>query len=275
MQNIAQAEASIGRKYAIDHRYYDWGAALPSAYEQWTVSQGRIPMVSLCACRFGDGASIPWASIASGAQDAYLTAMAKGFAALRSPAFFVFDAEPETDVGDRGTPGDYVAAFRRVVATFRAYDATNVAFVWATTAYSFLPSSHELALVESTYPGDAYVDWIASDPYNFDVNGAWNSLSYEVGPWYAWARAQHPTKPLALTEWGSKEDPADPNRKAEWLRDALAALSSTYRAVRAVVYFDERKVEHGTVNDWRIDTSATSLAAFAQIAKASWLGAAA
>jgi hypothetical protein len=39
------------------------------------------------------------------------------------------------------------------------------------------------------------------------------------------------------------------------------------------VYFDEKKVERGTVNDWRIDTSAPSLAAFAQISKASWFDA--
>jgi hypothetical protein len=77
-----------------------------------------------------------------------------------------------------------------------------------------------------------------------------------------------------LTEWGSKEDPKNANHKAAWFRDALVALSTKYRAVHAVVYFDERKMERGTVNDWRIDTSASSLSAFAQIAKSTYFGAA-
>ena len=117
---------------------------------------------------------------------------------------------------------------------------------------------------------DAFVNWIASDPYNFDTNGVWNSLSAEMGPWYSWATAVHPTTPLMLTEWGTKEDPTRANRKASWFRDALTALSTQYQADHAVVYFDERKKEHGTVNDWRIDTSAASLSAFAEIAKAPW-----
>jgi hypothetical protein len=271
--NIHQAEQAIGRRYAIDHSYYEWGNLIPSDYQTWTVSQHRIPMVSLCACRFS-GSVVRWARIAAGAEDSYLVSIARGFVALHSPAFFVFDAEAETNVGIRGTAADYVAAFRHVVAVFRAQKATNVAFVWATTAFAWQAGSGQESTVRSLYPGDGYVNWIASDPYNFDTKGAWHSLSFEVDPWYSWATAKHASKPLMLTEWGSKEDPGNTNRKAAWFRDALRALSTSYRAIHAVVYFDERKVEHGTVNDWRIDTSAASLSAFAQIAKSSWFGAA-
>jgi hypothetical protein len=268
-RNIQQAETAIGRRYAIDHQYYQWGDAIPSAYQAWTISQHRIPMLSLCACRYS-GSVVPWARIAAGMEDAYLVAIAKGFAAMHSPAFFVFDAEPETNVGSRGTAADYVAAFRHVVAVFQAKGATNVAFVWATTAYAWQPSNGEVALVKSTYPGDRYVGWIGGDPYNFFTNGVWRSLSDEVGPWYEWAASAHAAKPLMLTEWGSKEDPSQTDRKAIWFHDALTALSTQYTAVHAVVYFDERKAEHGTVNDWRIDTTAASLAAFATVGTAAW-----
>jgi hypothetical protein len=268
--SIKVAEDAIGRKYAIDHRYYGWGAVIPTAYESWTVSHGRIPMVSLCACRFADGSVVPWARIAAGKEDAYLDTIAKGFVALNTPAFFLFDAEPETNVGIRGTAADYRAAFRHVVTVFRTAGAKNVAFVWATTAYAFRPESGDSALTASLYPGDGVVDWVASDPYNFANGGDWNSLSYEVDPWYQWVTATHPDKPLMLSEWGSKEDPAQPTRKAAWFRSALTALETKYPKIRAVVYFDEEKAEHGTVNDWRIDTSASSLTAFAEIAHAAW-----
>jgi beta-mannanase len=124
--------------------------------------------------------------------------------------------------------------------------------------------------VKSLYPGDQVVDWIAADPYNFDHNGAWQSLTYEMKTWYEWARREHPDKPLALAEWGSKEDPKDRNHKAEWFRDALNALRGPFHDVKAVVYFDEEKHENGTINDWRIDTSTESLRAFKEMANAKW-----
>jgi hypothetical protein len=268
--SIVAAERAIGRTYAIDHRYYDWGTAIPSPYDRWTAARGRIPMVSLCACRFGDSRVVPWASIASGREDAYIDSVARGFVALAKPAFFVFDSEPERQVAIRGGAADYRAAWRHVVARFRALGADNVAFVWATTAYAFRPEVGQLALVESLYPGDDVVDWIASDPYNFNAGGAWQTLGQELAPWYRWAAAEHASKPLALTEWGSKEDASRPNRKAMWFHDALTGLQSKYRRIRAVVYFDEEKHERGTVNDWRIDTSSSSLAAFAEIAHGAW-----
>jgi hypothetical protein len=268
--SIKAAETAIGRKYAIDHRYYDWGAVIPTTYESWTTAHGRIPMVSLCACRFADGSVVPWARIASGKEDAYLKTIAQHFVALNNPAFFVLDAEPETNVGIRGSAADYRAAWRHVVTLFRTVGAKNVAFVWSTTAYAFRPESGESALAASMYPGDGLVDWVASDPYNFVNGGNWNSLAFEVDPWYQWARTTHPDKPLMLSEWGSKEDPAQPGRKAAWFRSALTALQTKYPKIHAVVYFDEEKAEHGTVNDWRIDTSAPSLTAFAEISRAAW-----
>jgi hypothetical protein len=268
--SLLAIEQSIGRKYAIDHRYYDWGSVIPNPYLRWTAAHGRIPMVSVCACHFKDKTFVPWASIASGTEDAYLISVAKGFASFAQPAFFVFEAEAELQVGIRGTAADYRAAFHHIVAVFHAQGATNVAFVWATTAYAFRPESADRALAASMYPGDGAVDWIASDPYNFDYGGAWHSLAYELDPWYQWATKVHAAKPLALTEWGSKEDPLLPNHKAAWFRGALTSLESHYPAIHAVVYFDERKLEHRTVNDWRVDTSPASLAAFAEIAHAAW-----
>jgi hypothetical protein len=271
-QRLVQAEQQIGRKYAIDHRYYDWGSMVPSPYEYWTSQQGRIPMVNVCACRFADGSTVPWAQIASGSEDAYIVSIAGAFKLFNKPAFFVFDAEPETKLKEDPSlrAADYVAAWKRIVAIFRAQQTHNVAFVWATTAYAFKDESGQVGDVKSLYPGDDVVDWIASDPYNFNHSGAWHSLRFEMETWYKWARAEHPDKPLALAEWGSKEDPKRPDRKADWYREALGDLRTNFPAVKAVVYFDEEKHEDGGVNDWRIDTSTTTEQGFAQIASSDW-----
>jgi hypothetical protein len=269
---LVQGEQLIGRKYAIDQRYYDWGSILPSPYERWTAAQGRVPMVNLCACHFDSNAVVSWKEIASGADDAYIGALADGFASFGKPVFFVFEGEAENRLkgGEWGGPADYRNAFRHFVEIFRAHRVENVAFMWVTSAYAFEAASGQVQDVKSMYPGDDVVDWIATDPYNFFYNGSWHSLSRELDSWYRWVRAAHPDKPLALAEWGSKEDPKDPERKAQWFDEALHDLETKYRAVKAVVYFDEEKHERGTVYDWRIDTSQPSVRAFAHMGQAPW-----
>jgi beta-mannanase len=270
------AEAQVGREFAIDHRYYPWATAMPDTYDKWTAAHGRIPMISVCSCYWDQGNTpVMWADIAHGRYDLYLISIADGFKALKVPMFFGFDAEPETNLPGatqqpRGTAADYVAAFRHVVDVFRARGATNVAFVWSVTGYAFQSASGESASAASTYPGDAYVDWLGVDPYNFDHGGAWHSLAYEMGPWYEWVRTTHPGKPLMLSEWGSVEDLNQPGRKAQWFAQASADLQSQFSAVRAVVYFDEQKSEQGTVHDWRIDTSTSALQAFRTMAHTKW-----
>jgi hypothetical protein len=265
-----QAEDQIGRRFAIDNRYYDWGAPVPGPYERWTADGDRIPMVSICACRFDDDSYVRWADIASGAEDAYITAIATEFARWGVPAFLVFDSEPEVHLATHGTPAEYRAAWRRVVEGFRAAGATNVAFVWATTSYELRTDVGDRDLVEQLYPGDDLVDWIGVDPYNFNENGDWESFADVVDPWYRWVTRLHPDKPLMMVEWGSKEDPERPDRKAAWLLDALVQLRERYPKIRAAVYFDEEKHERGTVNDWRTDTSPAALTAFAALGHSRW-----
>src|SRR5690348_6133331 len=97
--NIGAIERAIGRTFAIDHQYYDWGTPLPSAYDRWTLSQGRIPMISVCACTFSTGTEVAWHAIAAGSYDRWLAKIARGFAAMAGPTFFSFDGEPESWVG--------------------------------------------------------------------------------------------------------------------------------------------------------------------------------
>jgi hypothetical protein len=269
--NLQMAEAAIGRKIAIDHTYYPWATPLPSAYVQGSVAQGHIPMISVCSCYWDkNNTPVMWAAIAGGTYDTYLVSIADGLKSLKVPTFFLFDAEPDTNVGTRGSVGDYVAAFRRVVDIFRQRRAYNVAFVWSVTGYAFQPASGQAQEAASLYPGDHYVDWLGVDPYNFFKNGNWVSLASDMGDWYQWAHTAHPDKPLMLSEWGSVEDPSVAGRKAQWLQDASNALQTQFPAVKAVVYFDEQKAEQGTVHDWRIDTSATALAAFRTLAGQPW-----
>ncbi|MEO7573134.1 MAG: hypothetical protein ABIX10_11940, partial [Acidimicrobiales bacterium] len=63
-------------------------------------------------------------------------------------------------------------------------------------------------------------------------------------------------------EWGSTEDPAVSGRKAQWIADAATTLKG-WPEVKVVSWYDNGAPQ---ACDWWIDTSASSLAAFATMA---------
>src|SRR5919198_1438905 len=87
------------------------------------------------------------------------------------------------------------------------------------------------------------------------MSTAWGSPGEMVARMAGWAEPHG--KPLMLAEWGSVEDPAQPGRKAEWLRDGLDAARS-WPQLRALSYFDAV----GTC-DWRL-RSGSAQQAFAE-----------
>jgi hypothetical protein len=256
---IRRTEDQIGRTLAIDHQFYRWDEAVPTSHEAWDVSAGRIPFVSWKPLR-KDGTAVPWTRINNGTEDAWITAQADRVRNFGHPLFMVFNHEPyDESKNGWGTPSDFIAAWRRVVTTFRDRGATNVAWVFVLTGYDYTISGRP----DAFYPGSSYVDWIAGDPYNyFTRDGTWKELSQLASPFYTWGSGKG--KPLMLSEWGTEEDRTTPGRKAEWFRNAQAWLASRPN-IKAVVYFNSRK-EY----DWTIDTSSSSLNAFAAMGTALW-----
>src|SRR5664279_4943023 len=83
--------------------------------------------------------------------------------------------------------------------------------VW-TAVFMRVTSDTKIAQFKALYPGDAYVDWIAWDPYN--RNTPWLSFSAMVTPFYDWLTDNgYGGKPFMLAEYGVVEDPANPHRE--------------------------------------------------------------
>jgi beta-mannanase len=247
---VLDLERQIGRRLAIDHTYVPWGTGL-GWRPAWDVSLGRIPLIT-----FGNGGNTT--EIAQGRHDVYLRKLAEAVRELGKPVFLRYahrmDLPSATSwVGD---PRSYVAAWRHVHQIFAGLP---VSWVWTPTAAGFggeVPA-------ERFYPGDDYVDWIAADGYNsFGCQGQqdWQELSQVFGAFYAWGSARG--KPLMIAEAGSTEDPADPGRKAAWFDNAARQLATEMPNVQALVYFDASKT-----CDYRVTTSARSLAAFKRLAQ--------
>ncbi|HLZ38348.1 MAG TPA: hypothetical protein VKP64_11490 [Mycobacteriales bacterium] len=231
---LKRFEQRLGRKLDLHRIFLRWDDPFTNAAAD--VARGRAPILSIRPTR-RDGTNLGWASIAAGSHDGDIAAQARAIADLGAPVFLAFHHEPDFATGF-GTPAEYVAAWRHYVGVFRAEGVGNVAWTW-TMAPSSFGSAPVGAGADAYYPGDDVVDWLALDAYNWygcapSKPTSWRPLGQVVGPFRTWSLPHG--KPLMLAEWGSSEDPADPQRKANWLREAMTTLAG-WPEFKAVSYF--------------------------------------
>jgi beta-mannanase len=256
-------EAQLGRRFDISHTYHDWDDAFPNAGEVARANKGTTLLINWTPRFFGSSRIMPWRDVANGSQDAQIDATAGRVKAFGRKLFLAFHTEPEPQVGKYGSAADFVAAWRHIHDRFAARGVGNVVWVWNVTGSSGWFSLYTGGL----YPGDAYVDWIGWDPYNWYTchNNGWMSFGDKVGPTYNWFRQNgFGDKPFMLAEYGTRDMPGNPGAKADWFRGIVPALKRLPN-LKAVVYFN-----NGTANpgcDWRIDTTPQAQAAFSEVGR--------
>jgi hypothetical protein len=255
---VTGLEHNLGRKLAIDHMYARFTSPLPISLAQWNLSEGRIPMISW---------SYEYTSkIAAGDYDSLIRADARQLKALHGPVLLRWFAEMDNAQSRPyvASPASYIAAWRHMVDIFRHVGARNVHWVWCPGSGDFGPG-----IAQRYYPGNAYVDWIGADGYNWAPvrpNTPWRSFAQIFASFYHWGIATG--KPLMIGEYGAVE--GAPGQKATWFRQAATQLRTEFPAIRAVVYFDDEHQNFGQDFNWRVTTSASALAAFREFAAESF-----
>jgi hypothetical protein len=278
-QEVLQLESTIGRKLASVRVYDRWDTQFPSSYEEWLRDTGHIVVLSVKALRINN-TRIKWIDIANAVPGSRLHDEMVGWAnSVRDfggPVWFTFNHEPEAKTNDASGPAqDFIAAWRKVITVFRQQGVANAKYVWIATSYSFSRTDNRRAAL--WYPGDAYVDAIGADPYNWyncrpGVNNPWWSLQQIIEPLRLFGLA-HPDEELILTEFGSYEDPAIAGRKAQWFNGAQQLFKQPgWEQFTAIMYYNS--VGSGDPNcPWWIDTSQGSLDAFRTLANDPFYGA--
>lgn len=208
-------------------------------------------------------------TIIEGDHDAYIREYARSVANWGKPIMIRFNHEMNGDWYPWGAdvngnkPGEYVAAWKHVHDIFQQEGATNVKWVWSPNVKA--PVYNDTTPFSEYYPGDAYVDWIALDGYNFGTSyswARWYSLAEVFGPSYKEITALT-SKPLMIAEMGSSEAGGN---KAAWIRNGLLnAIPQQFPRVKAVIYFNQ---DEGGV-PWRLNSSSESLGAFRDVATSS------
>jgi Glycosyl hydrolase family 26 len=258
---IDEVEAELGGKFALERTFHQWNDVFPTEAERASAAAGRTIVASFNGKRAaGDLSFARIADRADAEVAGDLAAMAARIRAYGAPIFLVFHDEADNDLRF-GTPAEFVAAWRRVVDAFRAAGADNAIWVWSLSAKAY-PSA-----ADAWYPGDDYVDRIGVTGfnwYNADPASPWRTFASIFASFFEWSRV-HP-RPLMIVSTAAGENPASApggtQNKPTWIREALATIVAEPR-LQAVVWFGEAGTDE--LRDWRVDSSAASLAAFREL----------
>lgn len=241
---------------ALVQAIHDVGSAALVTWEPWLddFENARHPKIPLRGQRDRHGL----AGVAAGAYDDYIDQWARDAKEFGHPLFVRFGHEmndpyrypwgPQND-----TKEEYIAAWQHIVQRFRASGATNVVWVWSPhVAYEYW---------ELYYPGDAYVDWVATGALNFGPIAQWSrwwTFAEIFGKHYAMLAKFG--KPVMVAEFGSLAVGGD---RAAWYHDALANMPRRYPQVRALLFFNARNDQTVTYQkvDWTIADDSLTIAA--------------
>lgn len=215
--------AALGSTPLSEHRYGQLAGAVPVA-RMITMGTGGRHWDEISAAEPGSSTYtqlVRWADVIQ----------ARGTTTL-----LTFAHEPEAKAGrGYGTAAGYVAAFRHVVDIFRAQGVTDVEWTWQMTGAAFRIDPGSPRYAAKWYPGDAYVDDVAADVYNWSDcrgTGPWVQMETLAAPMLEFARAHG--KLAVLGEFASDAGP----RRADWLDNVHSYLVTHADIYRAAFYFD-------------------------------------
>ncbi|HTW20521.1 MAG TPA: fibronectin type III domain-containing protein [Mycobacteriales bacterium] len=238
-------ESEVGRNFDIVYHYHDFSGpsttngAIPNSYEKTLAASGHIIFDDWQPKIFSTGQQISWADIAAGDYDSsVIIPTALSIKAFGQPIMLSFDHEMDLMVGTSGTAADYIAAYQHIHDVFAAEGVTNVVWVWTTTGYS-----GRYSMFPSLYPGNAYVDWIGYDPYNFyncqSSSGTWKSFQQTIDPMYQWLESNgYGDKPFILPEYGTVANPNDSTAAASWY-SSIPSVLPNYPNIKAMLQWDD------------------------------------
>ena len=264
LDGIVALEERIGVPLPIVQAYGAWGDRAGQQFPLQLVTAisgiGSIPMITwepwLSDFESARHPGLPLrddrdrhglAAVAAGQYDFYIDVWAAAAARYGKPMMIRFGHEMNDPYRypwgpQNNTKEEYILAWRRVVERFRAAGATNVVWVWSPhVAYEYW---------DLYYPGDQWVDWVATGVLNFGPIAQWSkwwSVAEIFGTKYE--RLAAFGKPVMIAELGSLAVGGD---RAAWYADALSDLPKRYPAVKAMVFFqvrDDRTVTYQKV-DW-------------------------
>ena len=264
MSDVSELENWQGKKNAVLDLYTNWtdnSANLLFTYQLPAIwANGNVPMITWEPYLEGVTPNDIETSIAQGNYDTYIDAWALQLRQFVAGADGVYGSADDRRVylrlahemngnwypwsaqSNSNTPADYVLMWQRVYQRVMAQGLNNnhVQWIWSvnnTDAGSFN--------MEAYYPGDAYVDWVAIDGYNWGSAYSWSSWKTPAQIFNAMRNrltTLAPTKPVAITEVASTatgSSGVDIAAKETWIGQFKTYIKNN--DIRMVSWFNEEK----------------------------------
>jgi hypothetical protein len=247
-------ENHAGRKVTFVNIGQEWGTFDTSAFQALR-NRGALPLVTMGL----QGTSL--AEIIAGNQDAVIRAWAQKAKAWSYPFLLRPWWEMNGNWYPWGRDPNYIAAWRHFHDVVVAEGATNVTWAWVVNGIWSDPASDP----GPYYPGNAYVDWVGLDSYNWGLNplqpDKWEMPSEVVQPTLDRLKQIAPGKPVCICEIASTEIGGN---KGNWFRELLTGYLPNHPDIKAFLYFNWNVRQGGTGGrwDWPIESSGKSQQAF-------------
>jgi hypothetical protein len=279
---LPRLERKLGVKLAIVSGFVDWDYVLGESRDQLLAAGGRKLLYSWEPHCAADGHCITFRDVIAGELDGYFERVAASMRRFPHQIYVRPWAEMNASWSPyragSGRPGagsaeEFKQAWRHLYDFFRARGVHNLRFVFNTDAELEQGSAD---VVHEIWPGADYVDVLGIDGYNWGESGlpggnSWREFDAIFTPMYRLLTSLHPSAPVWICEFGSKEPrksdgsarspaPPDPaHSKARWLENALA--STAFPRMEALVYYNAYTPERDNQRDFRLESSRASLAA--------------
>lgn len=235
-------------------------------------SSGAVPCLTWEPMYDVDGREtmVSYKAILEGHYDSYILEFARRARDWEKPLLIRFAHEMNIDRYHWGTeknsygpgsPDIYKRMYRYVVNMFRRSGAENVSWVFCPNAESVPGMSYDRSAswnrAANYYPGDAHVDILGMDGYNWGTsrtkekygwNSRWQSFEEIFKPVYGELRALAPEKPILVFETASVTQGGN---KTLWIRDAFETAKKW--RIQGLVWFQVLKDA-----DWRIQSGTGS-----------------
>jgi hypothetical protein len=248
--DAAAFESLVGKQMNMEAIFVGWGSdgSFPSEYGPSVRDKGKTLII------FWEPYGTTPDIINAGQSDTYIQQFAAAAKSYAGPIILAplhemnGDWDPWDGPVGNNTPAKVIATWKHIHGFFSA--ATNVKFAWAVNNVS-VPDTAANA-IGAYYPGDAYVDYVAVDGFNF--GNPWESFSSVFSS--ALSTLGGYGKPIYILSMAS----AAGSQKAAWITDAFTVQIPKYPKIAGWAWFNENKEEN-----WLVNSDANSLAAFKAI----------
>lgn len=244
---VAKFNTNSGKSVNVVSIYksFYWDKNFPTTEAQQISSTGATVMITWEPWEPNGNATQPayaLRTIVNGNHDAMVRTWATQIKAWGKPLLLRFAHEMNGNwypwgTGNSNVASEYVQAWNKVRSIFNSVGVTNVTWVWSPNVDFPLPVY---------YPGDAAVDMIAVDGYNWDTSSPEQVFGSTMDKIRSFTQ-----KPIFIGETGCPEY----SGKAKWITDFFAMVKK--RNLAGFVWFNYKKEQ-----DWRIESSTASLNAF-------------